>query len=350
VVQGLDPVEAEQELEDHLLARPEAREMRLDPGRIERQDGQLFWRRGEICEPLAERSRAVVLVSIQRDQARRVPSRPPSVRLGPAHVYGRCRRHGAPDRQRVRTPGDGDSRCPAAKPAHRSLHDGSQIGGEARAACRVESLDGHDHGEDAGLDPILERHMPRGHPAGERHDEPLQGLDQGVPEAEPAFGRHAGRHEVGPVAHPIELSDEPRRAERQRAEVGGERCHRLRRQRARLPGASHPIVPGTEAPAESSGSRRSDQEAPAEGRRDRPAVDPRIPVLEARLLDAPDPCRCFDERDARLGQLGDQRRLGHRVEPAPKARHGLALATQASGARRSWREPCASGHRKPRQG
>jgi hypothetical protein len=28
----------------------------------------------------------------------------------------------------------------------------------------------------------------------------------------------------------------------------------------------------------------------------------------------------------------------------------LALATQASGTRRFWREPCASGHRKPRQG
>jgi hypothetical protein len=67
-------------------------------------------------------------------------------------------------------------------------------------------------------------------------------------------------------------------------------------------------------------------------------------------LDAPDPCGRFYERHARLGQLRDQRGLGHRVEPAPKARHGLALATQASGARRSWREPCASGHRKPRQG
>jgi hypothetical protein len=39
VVQGRDPVEAEQALQDHLLARPEAREMRLGPARIERQDG-----------------------------------------------------------------------------------------------------------------------------------------------------------------------------------------------------------------------------------------------------------------------------------------------------------------------
>jgi hypothetical protein len=86
VVQGLDPVEAEQELEDHLLARPEAREMRLGPGRIERQAGQLFGRRGGICEPLDERSRTVVLVSIQCDHARRVSSWPPSVRREPAHV------------------------------------------------------------------------------------------------------------------------------------------------------------------------------------------------------------------------------------------------------------------------
>jgi hypothetical protein len=86
VVQGLDPVEAEQELQDHLLARPEAREMRLGPGRIDRQDGQPFGRRDGVCEPLAERSRTVVLVSIQRDRARRVPSWPPSVRPEPARA------------------------------------------------------------------------------------------------------------------------------------------------------------------------------------------------------------------------------------------------------------------------
>jgi hypothetical protein len=86
VIQGLDPVEAEQELQDHLLARPEAREMRLGPGRIERQDGQLFRRRGAICEPLDERSRTVVLVSIQRDQGQRIPSRLASVCPEPARV------------------------------------------------------------------------------------------------------------------------------------------------------------------------------------------------------------------------------------------------------------------------
>jgi hypothetical protein len=350
MVQGLDPVEAEEALQDHLLARPEAREMRLGPGGIDRQNGEVFGRGRGVCEPLNERSRPVVLVSIQRDHAQRVPSRLASVRPEPAPVEGRCRGHGPPDSQKARTPSDGASRRPPAKPAHRPLHDGSQVGGEAGAPRRVEPLDGHDHGEGARLDPILERHVPRRDPAGERHDEPVQGLDQRVPGPKPALARHAGRHEAGPVDHPIELPDEPRRAKRQRGEVGGERRHRLRRLRARLPRASHPIVPGTEARAESSGSRRSDQEAPADGRRDLPAVDPRIPVLKARLLDAPDPCRRFYERDTRLGQLGDQRGLGHRVEPPPKARHGLSLATQPSGARRFWREPCASGHRKPRQG
>jgi hypothetical protein len=324
--------------------------MRLGPGRIHRQGGQLFGRGGGVCELLDERSQAVVLVSIQRDHGQGVPSRLASVRPEPADVYGRCRGHGPPDRQKARTPSDGASRRPPAKPAHRPLHDGSQVGGEAGAPRRVEPLDGHDHGEGAGLDPILERHVPRRDPAGECHDEPPQGLDQRVPDAEPALARHTDRREAGPVDPPIELPDEPRRAERQRSEVGGEGRHRLRRLPARLPRASHPIVPGTEARAESAGSRRSDQEAPADGRRDRPAVDPRIPVLEARLLDAPGPCRRFYERHARLGQLGDQRGLGHRVEPVPNAGHGLALGTQASGARRSWREPCASGHRKPRWG
>jgi hypothetical protein len=348
MVQGLDPVEAEQELQDHLLARPEAREMRLGPGRIDRQDGQLFGRRG--CEPLDERSRTVLLVSIQRDHSQRVPSRLASVRPEPAHVDRRCRGHGLPDRQTARTPSDGASRCPPAQPAHRPLHDGSEVRGETGAPRRVEPLDGHHEGEGARLDPILERHVPRGDPAGERHDEPLQGLDQGVPDAEPALARHAGRREVGPVDRPIELPNEPRRAERQRSEVGGERRHRLTRRRARLPRASQPIVPGTEARAESSGSRRPDQETPADGRRDLPAVDPRIPVLEARLLDAPDPCSRFYERHARLGQLGDQRGLGHRVEPARKAGDGLALATRLSLAHRSWREPGASEHRKARRG
>jgi hypothetical protein len=86
LVQGLDPVEAEQELQDHLLARPEAREMRLGPGRVDRQDGQLFGRGGGVCKLLDERSRTVVLVSIQRDQGRRVPSRLASVRPEPARV------------------------------------------------------------------------------------------------------------------------------------------------------------------------------------------------------------------------------------------------------------------------
>jgi hypothetical protein len=279
VVQGLDPVEAEQELQDHLLARPEAREMRLGPGRIDRQDGEVFGRRSGVCEPLDERSRAVVLVSIQRDHGQGVPSRLASVRPEPAHVYARCRGRGPPDRQTARTPSDGDSRRPPAKPAHRPLHDGSQVGGEAGAPRWVEPLDGHDHGEGARLDPILDRHVPRRDLAGERHDEPLQGLDQSVPDAEPAFARRASRREAGPVDRPIELPNDPRRAERQRGEIGGERRHRLTRRRTRLPRASHPIVPGTEARAESSGSRRSDQEAPADGRRDRPAVDPRIPVL-----------------------------------------------------------------------
>lgn len=324
--------------------------MRLGPGRIDRQDGQLFGRRGGICEPLDERSRTVVLVSIQRDHAQRAPSGPASVRPERAHVDGWCRGHGAPDRQTARTPSDGAWRRPAAKPAHRPLHDGSQVRGETGAPRRVEPLDGHDHGEGARLDPILERHVPRRGPAGERHDEPLQGLDQGVPDAEPALARRAGRREAGPIDRPIELPDEPRRAERQRGEVDGERRHRLRRLRARLVRASHPIVPGTEARAESSGSRRSDQEAPAHRRRDRPAVDPRIPVLEACLLDAQHACGRLHQRRTRLGELGDQGGLGHRVEPAPKAGHGLALATRLCVARRWWREPCASEHRKARRG
>ena len=62
--------------------------MRPGPGGIDRQDGEVFGRRSGVCEPLDERSRAVVLVSIQRDHARRVPSRPASVRLEPAHVDG----------------------------------------------------------------------------------------------------------------------------------------------------------------------------------------------------------------------------------------------------------------------
>jgi hypothetical protein len=350
MVQGLDPIEAEQELQDHLLARPEAREMRLGSGGIDRQDGEVFGRRCGVGEPLDKRSRTVVLVSIQRDHSQRAPSRLASVRPEPAHVDGRCRGHGPPDRQTARTPGDGDSRRPPAKPAHRPLHDGSQVGGEAGASRRVEPLDGHHCGEGPGLDPILARHVPRWDPASERHDEPLQGLDQGVPDAEPALARRAGRREVGPVDRPIELSDEPRRAERQRDEMGCERRHRLTRLRARLPGASHPIVPGTEARAESSGARCPDQEAPTDGRPDLPAVDPRIPVLETRLLDAQDACGRLHQRRSRLGQLGDQRGLGHRVEPAPKAGDGLALATRLSLARRSWRKPCASEHRKARRG
>ena len=55
MVQGLDPVEAEQELQDHLLARPEAREMRLGPGGIDREDGEVFGRGRGVCEPLDER-------------------------------------------------------------------------------------------------------------------------------------------------------------------------------------------------------------------------------------------------------------------------------------------------------
>ena len=241
--------------------------MRLGPGRIDRQDGEVFGRGRGVCEPLDERSQAVVLVSIQRDHAQRVPSRLASVRVEPAHVDRRCRGHGPPDRQTARTPSDGASRRPPAEPAHRSLHDGSQVAGETGAPRRVEPLDGHHEGEGAGLHSILERHVPRRDPASERHDEPPQGLDQRVPDAEPAFARRAGRCETGLVDHPIELPDEPRRAERQRGEIGGERRRRLTRRRARLPRASHPIVPGTEAPAESSGSRRSDQEAPADGRR-----------------------------------------------------------------------------------
>jgi hypothetical protein len=324
--------------------------MRLGPGRIDRQDGEVFGRRSGVCEPLDERSRAVVLVSIQRDHGQGVPSRLASVRPEPAHVYARCRGRGPPDRQTARTPSDGDSRRPPAKPAHRPLHDGSQVGGEVGAPRWVEPLDGHDHGEGARLDPILDRHVPRRDLAGERHDEPLQGLDQSVPGPEPAFARRASRREAGPVDRPIELPNDPRRAERQRGEIGGERRHRLTRRRTRLPRASHPIVPGTEARAESSGSRRSDQEAPADGRRDRPAVDPRIPVPEAHLLDSGDACHHLHQRRSRVGQLGDQRGLGHRVEPAPKAGPGLALATRRSLARRSWREPCASEHRKARRG
>ena len=216
--------------------------------------------------------------------------------------------------------------------------------------ARVEPLDGHHHGEGAGLDPILERHVPRRDPAGERHDEPPQGLDQRVPDAEPALARRAGRRGAGPVDHPIELPDEPRRAERQRGEVGGERRHRVTRLRARLPGH----------PSRSCQVRRRARSRPGPAgpiRRLRrtdaviwPAVDPRIPVLEARLLDAQDACGRLHQCRSRLGQLGDQRGLGHRVEPAPKARRGLALATRLSLARRSWREPCASAHRKARRG
>lgn len=66
-------------------------------------------------------------------------------------------------------------------------------------------------------------------------------------------------------------------------------------------------MPGTEVRAESSGARCPDQEAPADGRRDLPAVDPRIPVLEARLLDAQHACGRLHQCRSRLGQLGDQR-------------------------------------------
>ena len=87
MVQGLDPVEAEQELQDHLLARPEAREMRLGPGRIDRQDGQVFGRRRGVCEPLDKRSRpSSSCPSSVTTSARTVPAgvRRPE----PAHVDG----------------------------------------------------------------------------------------------------------------------------------------------------------------------------------------------------------------------------------------------------------------------
>jgi hypothetical protein len=265
----------------------------------------------------------------------------------PARVNRRCRGPGSP--QKTGTPRGRVSRRPPAEPAHRPLHDGAQVGGEARAPRRVEPLDGHHHGEGAGLDPIRERHVPRRAPAGERHDEAPQGLDQRVSGAEPALAGRAGRREAGPVDHPIQLSDEPGRAERQGGEVGGERRHRLAALRARVPRASDPIVHGSETRTESSGPRRPDQEAPADRRRDLAAVDPRIPVPEARLLDARDAFGGVYQRRARLGQLADQRGFGHRVELAARA-GCLALATGISVARRWRREPRACPHRKASQG
>jgi hypothetical protein len=213
VVQRLDPVEAEQESQDRLLPPPEAREMRLGPGGIDGHDRQVFGRGRGIGELLDERSRAVDLVSIERDQGERAPPLVASVRRVPARVNRRCRGPGSPHRHKTGTPRDHVSRRPPTESVHRPLHDAPQVGGEARTPCRVEPLDRHRHGEDAGLDPIFERHVPPRAPAGERHDEPPQGLDQRVPHAEPALASHAGRREAGSVDHPIHLPDEPGRPE-----------------------------------------------------------------------------------------------------------------------------------------
>jgi hypothetical protein len=230
--------------------------MHLGPGRIDRQDGQLFGRRCGVCEPLDKRSRTVVLVSIQRDHGERVLSPLASLRQVPAHGHAQCRGDGLPRRQNAGIPmGCAPRRLPA-KPAHRPLHDGSQVGGEAGAPRRIEPLNGHHHGEGADLDAVLDRYVPRRDPVGERHDKAQYALDQRVPDAEPAFARHAGRPEAGPVDHPIQLPDEPGRAERQGGEVGDARCLRWR---ARVLRTSHPVVPGTKTCTESSGPRRPEQ-------------------------------------------------------------------------------------------
>jgi hypothetical protein len=80
VVQRLHPVEPEQEPQDLLLTPPEAREMGLGPGGIDRHDGQVFGRGRGIGEPLDDRSRTVVIVSIERDHGERVPPPLASVR------------------------------------------------------------------------------------------------------------------------------------------------------------------------------------------------------------------------------------------------------------------------------
>jgi hypothetical protein len=303
MVQRVDSVKAEQESQDLLLARPEAREMGLGPGGIDRQDGQVLGRGRRICEPLDKRSRTVVIVSIQRDHGERVLSPLASLRQGPAHVHGQCRGDGSPRRQNAGIPIGCAPRRPPAKPAHRPLHDGPQVAGEAGAPRRVEPLNGDHHGEGADLDPVLDRYVPRRDPAGERHDKAPHALDQRVPGPEPTLAGRSGRPEAGPVDHPIQLPDEPGRAERQGGEVGDARCHRWR---ARVLRASHTVVPGTKTCSESSGPRRPEQEAPADGRRDLPAVDPRIPVPKTRLLDARDACGRLHQCRARLGQLGDQ--------------------------------------------
>ena len=321
--------------------------MRLGPGRIDRQDGQVFGRGRRIGEPLGQRSRAVVLVSIQRDHGQRVPSRLASVRLEPAHVDGGAEGMARPTVRKPGLPGGCASRRPPAEPAHRPLHDGSQVGGETGAPRRVEPLDGHRQGEGAGLDPILERHVPRRDPARERHDEALQGLHQRVP----------ARSQRSPAARAVARpGPSTTRSSCRMSHVARSGRRRSRRRappsvtRARRGSRGHPIRScQARRRAESSGSRRSDQEAPADGRRDLPAVDPRIPVLEARVLDARDACGRLHQRRARLGQLGDQRGFGRRVEPAAKARP-VRSRERLSFARRSRREPRASEHRKARRG
>jgi hypothetical protein len=90
VVQRLEPVKAEQEVQDHLLTRPEAREMGLGPGRVDRQDGQVFGCGHRIGEPVDGRSRTVVIGSVEGDQGERVAPPRASIRREPARVNGRC--------------------------------------------------------------------------------------------------------------------------------------------------------------------------------------------------------------------------------------------------------------------
>ena len=81
VVQRLDPVEAEQESQNLLLTPPETGEKGLGLGRIDRPDGQVLGRGGRrIGEPFGQRHRAVVIVTIERDQGGRVPPPRASVR------------------------------------------------------------------------------------------------------------------------------------------------------------------------------------------------------------------------------------------------------------------------------
>ena len=267
---GLEPVEAEQESQDLLLTRPEAREVRLRPGRIDRAGSARSSGVADprIDEPVGERSRAVVLPPIERHQGERA-----TVTVGvrssePAHVHGRCRRHGPPDRREPGASGDRASRRPPPSRRIARSTDGPHVGGEPGPPRRVEPLDGHRQGEGAGLDPILERHVPRRDPARERRRRTRAGC-RPARSGRAASGsrppRAAGARSGASGARSSCASSHVGRSGR-RGEVGRERRRRLTRRGRGSPRASHPIVQARRRARSRPGPARPDQEAPADGR------------------------------------------------------------------------------------